>query len=105
MMLFGASIAAIAPLGAGISLVSLAKAQRVLVDRPRERRIATLRYTYLMLLFAVICAAGLGLLVVGGVIGFGMPGWALALPGGLLVLAGLGAAYARWLLMRERGSL
>jgi hypothetical protein len=104
MMMLGAAIAAIAPLGAGISVVRLANAQRVLAGRARERRIATFGYTYSMLLFAVVGAVGLCLLVFGGVVGYGLPGWAPALPAGLLAVASLGAAYARWLVMRERGS-
>jgi hypothetical protein len=36
--------------------------------------------------------------------GFGVAGWAPALPGGMLVLAAVGAAYARWLLVRQRSS-
>lgn len=104
MTMVGASIAAIGPIGAGIALVRMSDAQRVMVREPIKRRIATFDYAYRMLLFAVVTAAGICLLLFGGVVGFGMAAWAPALPGGLLLASALAAGYARWLLTRARAS-
>lgn len=102
MVLVGAGVAAIAPISAGISLIRMVDSQRNSVrDRSRFRAV-TLEYAYWMLLFAIVTALGLCLLVVGLVVGYGLPRWAPALPGGMVVLAAVVAGYTRWLLQRER---
>jgi hypothetical protein len=104
MVIVGALIAVIGPIGAGIAVLRLVDAQRVLAGNPTNRRAATFDGAYWMLLFAVVTSAGLLLLVLGGAIGFGLAGWAPVLPGGMLVLAAIGAGYARWELVRLRSS-
>ena len=103
-MLVGGLIAAVASIGGWIPLIRLGSAKRAHGGDHTTFRIATAQYILWMLLFAAIATAGIGLLTIGGVLGFGFPGWAPLLPGGILVAIALVASYTRWLLMRDRAS-
>jgi len=104
MIVAGALIAIIAPIGGWIALVRLAAAQRVLAGDPTSRRIATFDGAYWMLVFAVIEAAGIFLVVSGVVLDFGIAGWAPVLPGGLLIGTAAVAGYVRRQRERLRAS-
>jgi len=104
LMTLGAAIGAIGPIGGYVALFRLLRAQRRLAGNRARVLVATYQYTYWLTLFAVITAGGLVLLVLGGVIGYGVAIWAPALPGGLLIGSALVAAYARWKLVRLRTS-
>ncbi|HEX9363147.1 MAG TPA: hypothetical protein VGA47_05135 [Candidatus Dormibacteraeota bacterium] len=101
-MWIGVAIAAIGAVGGTISLVRMALALDATKSQPTERRVAAIHHTSWMMLSAVIAAVGLNLVILGGVIGFGLPIWAPILPGVLLIGAALIAGYLRWLLNQER---
>lgn len=104
MIWVGALVALIAPVGSWIALVRLPAERRAAGDDLSRHRAAMLVVLRRALLFSAIATAGLCLLVLGGVLGLGWPGWSPALPGGLLIGIGSLGAYDGWLLNRERRS-
>jgi len=104
MVVVGAGVAATAPIAAGISLIRMVDAQHATVGDRRSFRVVTAKYLSWMLGFAIVATVGLCLLVVGLVVGYGLPRWAPALPSCMLALEIVLAGYALWLLRRERVS-
>jgi len=102
LMTVGGAIAVISPIGGYVALFRLLRAQRRLAGNRTKVLVASFEYMYWVLLFAMITAGGLVLLVLGGVVGYGVAAWAPALPGGLLIGSALVAAYVRWQLVRLR---
>jgi hypothetical protein len=71
---------------------------------PKSRSIATLEAVFWLLLFSTVLAVGLTILLMGEVIGYGLPNWAPALPFALMLGSLATAWYARRLATQLRAS-
>ena len=95
IMAAGGAIAVLSTVAGNLLLM---RGLRSTMSDPNRQRAATpFALAYPLLLIAAAGACGVGILIVGGVLGFGASAWALLMPAGLLVVS-LGGA---WLVRRR----
>ena len=99
----GVLVVIVGVIGANVVFVKLLS-RRTTTIVPRSRSIATLAALFRLLLFSSVVAVGVTILLIGEVIGYGLPKWAPALPFALMLGSVAIAWYARRLAMQLRAS-
>ena len=98
----GVTVTIVGTVGANIVFVPYLLRQRTATVAPEARSIAAFGAMFRLLQFSTVMAVGLTFLVLGEVIGYGLPRWAPALPLALTLGTISTAWYARWRLRRAR---
>jgi hypothetical protein len=99
----GVLVVIVGAIGANVVFVQFLS-RRTTTIVPKSRSIATLEAIVRLLLFSSVLAVGLTILLMGEVIGYGLPKWAPALPFALILGSVATAWYARRLAMQLRAS-
>jgi hypothetical protein len=99
----GGVVVIVGVIGANVVFVQFLS-RRTTTIVPKSRSIATLEAIVRLLLFSSVFAVGLTILLMGEVIGYGLPKWAPALPVALMLGSVATAWYARRLARQLRAS-